>query len=277
MGAGRVRVLRARLSCQPVIFVFSLIAISVVLSSCAKRPRPVIGPGAIASSISKATYDAYRKGGWVPLVEPDSRFVPGTIFETKENTAPRWISSLETCGVPKKVLAPVNNDTGTFKYSGDANYGANAVLNIRGVSAGPNFGKATSATFQQSDSGASAIDILKVMAWMNKNPAAFSSICESYLSQPDVYVAQESYRVDNGTYTLKDSKSRGISIKADVLTLSADANAKVTGDSSLSLTVPVYTAVHQAIYAKDVLQTLTQPSRGLVKHADDAILSKLPY
>jgi hypothetical protein len=277
MGAGRVRVLRARLSCQPVIFVFSLIAISVVLSSCAKRHRPVIGPGASASSISKATYDAYRKGGWVPLVEPDSRFVPGTIFETKENTAPRWISSLETCGVPKKVLAPVNNDTGTFKYSGDANYGANAVLNIRGVSAGPNFGKATSATFQQSDSGASAIDILKVMAWMNQNPAAFSSICESYLSQPDVYVAQESYRVDNGTYTLKDSKSRGISIKADVLTLSADANAKVTGDSSLSLTVPVYTAVHQAIYAKDVLQTLTQPSRGLVKHADDAILSKLPY
>jgi hypothetical protein len=277
MGAGRVRVLRARLSCQPVIFVFSLIAISVVLSSCAKHPRPVIGPGAIAPSISKATYDAYRKGGWVPLVEPDSRFVPGTIFESKENTAPRWISSLETCGVPKKVLAPVNNDTGTFKYSGDANYGANAVLNIRGVSAGPNFGKATSTTFQQSDSGASAIDILKVMAWMNQNPAAFSSICESYLSQPDVYVAQESYRVDNGTYTLKDSKSRGISIKADVLTLSADANAKVTGDSSLSLTVPVYTAVHQAIYAKDVLQTLTQPSRGLVKHADDAILSKLPY
>ena len=115
------------------------------------------------------------------------------------------------------------------------------------------------------------------MAWMNKNSAAFSSICESYLSQPDVYVAQESYRVGNGTYTLKDSKSRGISINADVLTLSADANAKVTGDSSLSLTVPVYTAVHQAIYAKDVLQTLTQPSRGLVKHADDAILSKLPY
>jgi hypothetical protein len=75
MGTSRVRVLRARLSCKPVIFVFSLIAISVVLLSCAKHPRPVIGPGAIAPSISKATYDAYRKGGWVPLVEPDSRFV----------------------------------------------------------------------------------------------------------------------------------------------------------------------------------------------------------
>ena len=159
----------------------------------------MVGTGEIAPSISKATYDAYRQGGWVPLVEPDSRFVPGTIFEIKENTAPRWISSLETCGIPKKVLAPLNNDTGTFKYSGDANYGAKAVLNIR------------------------------------------------------------------------------VSIKADVLKLSADANAKVTRDSSLSLTVPVYTAVHQAIYAKDVLRTLTQPSRGLVKHADDAILPKLPY
>ena len=146
----------------------------------------------------------------MPLLEPDSRFVPGTIFETRANTAPRWISSLETCGIPKEVLAPVNNDTGTFKYSGDANYGAKAVLNIRGVSAGPNFSKASSATFQQSHSGASAIDILKVMEWMNKNPAAFSSICERYLSQPDVYVAEESYRVGQGTYTLKDSTGGGL-------------------------------------------------------------------
>jgi hypothetical protein len=199
MGRNKVRVPRARLTCHLVIFVSTLIAISVVLSDCTKQPKPVVGTGEIAPSISKATYDAYRQGGWVPLVEPDSRFVPGTIFETKENTAPRWIYSLETCGFPKKVLAPLNNDTGTFKYSGDANYGAKAVLNIR------------------------------------------------------------------------------VSIKADVLKLSADANAKVPRDSSLSLTVPVYTAVHQAIYAKDVLRTLTQPSRGLVKHADDAILPKLPY
>jgi len=277
VGRSKVRVPRARLTCHLVVFVSSLIAISVVLSGCAKQAKPVVGTGEIAPSISKATYDAYRQGGWVLLLEPDSRFVPGTIFETRANTAPRWISSLEACGVPKKVLAPVNNDTGAFKYSGDANYGAKAVLNISGVSAGPNFSKVSSATFQQSDSGASAIDILKVMEWMNKNPAAFSSICERYLSQPDVYVAQESYRVGKGTYTLKDSTGGGISIKADVLKLSADANAKVTGDSSLSLTVPVYTAVHQAIYAKDVLQTLTQPSRGLVAHADDAILSKLPY
>jgi hypothetical protein len=39
-------------------------------------------------------------------------------------------------------------------------------------------------------------------------------------------------------YMLRDSKSGGVSLKADVLKLSADANAKVTGDSSLTLTVP---------------------------------------
>ena len=104
MGRNKVRVPRARLTCHRVIFVSTLIAISVVLSDCAKQPKPVVGTGEIAPSISKATYDAYQQGGWVPLVEPDSRFVPGTIFETKENTAPRWISSLETCGFPKTLL-----------------------------------------------------------------------------------------------------------------------------------------------------------------------------
>jgi len=254
-----------------------MIGIVVVLSGCAKQPKAPIGPGPVAPRISKATYDAYRKGGWVPLLEPDSRFVPGTIFETKQDTAPRWISSLESCGVPKEVLSPVNNVTGSFKYTGDSDYEAKAVLNIRGVTAGPNFGKTTSATFQQSDAGASAIDIIKVMDWMSKNSSAFSSTCKNYLSQADVYVAQESYRVGTGTYTLKDSTGGGINIKANVLQFSADASAKATGDSSLTLTVPVYTAVHQAAYAKDVLQTLTQPSRGSVEYADDAILSKLPY
>src|ERR1700686_118804 len=88
---------------------FAMITLAAVLCGCAKQPKAPIGPGPVPPGISKATYDAYRKGGWVPLLEPDSRFVPGTIFETKENTAPRWISSLETCGVPKEVLAPVSN------------------------------------------------------------------------------------------------------------------------------------------------------------------------
>jgi hypothetical protein len=34
--------------------------------------------------------------------------------------------------------------------------------------------------------------------------------------------------------------------------------------------------VHECVYARDVLQTLTQPSRGSVEYADDAILAKLP-
>ena len=84
MGRNKVRVPRARLTCHLVIFVSTLIAISVVLSDCAKQPKPVVGTGEIAPSISKATYDAYRQGGWVPLVEPDSRFVPGTISKPRK-------------------------------------------------------------------------------------------------------------------------------------------------------------------------------------------------
>lgn len=258
-------------------FGLGTIIIAAILSGCVKQPKAPVGPGPIPPEIAKATYKAYRSGGWVPLWEPDSRFVPGAIFEVQQDMAPRWISSLDTCGVPKDILATVDNNTGTFKYTGDSSYGAKAVLNIHGVTAGPSFNKATTATFQQADSGASAIDIIKVMEWMNKNPTAFSSLCKNFLSQPNVYVAQESYKVGSGTYTLKDSTGGALTLKADILKLSGDANAKISGDSSLTLKVPVYTAVHQAVYAKDVLQTLTQPSRGSVDYADDAILAKLPY
>ena len=105
MGSSNIYRVRTRSTYQLVIFGSFVIAIAVVLSSCAKEPKPVIGPGANAPSISKATYNAYRKGGWVPLVQPDSRFVPGTIFESKENTAPHWISSLGNLRCPQRGVS----------------------------------------------------------------------------------------------------------------------------------------------------------------------------
>ena len=43
------------------------------------------------------------------------------------------MSSLETCGLPKDVLAPVNSTGGVFESNNDFNYGADALLKIYGV------------------------------------------------------------------------------------------------------------------------------------------------
>jgi len=245
----------------------------------AKEPKQVVGPGLLPPKQAKATIEAYKKGGWVALVEPDTRFRPGTIFMADKNTYPQWVSSLDSCGVPKEVLTPIINNSGAFRFTGESVYGAGAVLTIHGITAGPDFKKAQSATFEQSDAGAAAIDIIKVGEWLRKNKDKFSPLCRNLLSQPNIYVAQESYRVGQGSYTLKDSKNFSLNIKGPdlkIIALSAHASAKITGESTLTLTVPVYTAVHKVVYADDVLQLIQGRSRGELNYADGAINNVLP-
>lgn len=271
---------RSRMPLTSSIFLAVVVALGIGFVFYSKQPKAVVGPGMPPADQAKATAEAYIAGGWVPLQEPDSRFVAGTIFKAVPGQWPRWVSSLETCGVPKDVLNAVSNNSGAFKYTGDAAYGANAVLTIRGVTPGPRFSEAQTATLAQSDAGASAIDIIRVGEWFRKNPAMFSGLCKTYLSEPNTFVAQESYRVGSGTYTLKDSKNAALNLnglQTKILTLSADANAKITGEASLTLTVPVYTAVHQAVYANDMLDLIENPTRGgNLTYGDSEINKTIP-
>jgi hypothetical protein len=257
-------------------FWLCLVTIVAILDlSVQTKAQAASGPGMMLPKKAKATLAAYKAAGWIPLQEPDSRFVPGTIFRAIPGQWPQWISSLESCGVPKAILKPTRNNSGAFQYSGESVYGASAVLALPGVSPGAAFSSAHSAVIQQSDAGASAIDIIKVGAWIRQNHAAFSDVCRSYLSKPNTYVAQESYRVGNGTYVLKDKKDAALSLQG-LLIISPSASVKKTGETSLTLTTPVYTAVHGAVYANDLLELMTAPSRGVLNYADSDIDSALP-
>jgi hypothetical protein len=255
----------------------------ILLSSigCQPQPKTPIGPGMMAPQIANATAKAYKDGGWIPLSEPDSRYTPGTIFQAKAGQTPQWMSTLQSCGVPDDVLSPVSNNSGDFKFTGTSSYGASAVLVIKGVTAGPNFKKAKTAMFDQSDAGGSAIDIVKLGSWLAQagNQSKFSSFCTALLGKPDTYIAIESYRVGTGTYSLKDSTDATLQLKGlntKILNISADANVNLAGDSTLTLTVPVYTAVHRAIYANNLLQTLGTPGAP-PSYSDQTIIGGLPY
>ena len=262
----------------PVAWIFGIVVLG--LSGCAKQPKMPIGPGMLAPTIAKATSQAYKDGGWIPLQEPDSRFVPGTIFQAATNQKPQWLSSLQSCGVPVDVLAPSSNNSGDFKYTGASTYGANATLTIKGVTAGPDFKKAQNAEFDQSDAGGSAVDIVKVGSWLGDagNQSKFLPFCKTLLAKPDIYIATESYRVGAGTYSLKDSTNATLQLKGittPILNIAANADADISGDSTLTLKVPVYTAVHRAIYANSLLQTLGNPASA--GYADSKLLQGLPY
>src|ERR1700758_2414664 len=205
---------------------FACAAILVVLGLTVwMYAQPGNGPGMMLPKKAKATLAAYKSAGWIPLQEPDSRFVPGTIFRALPGQWPQWISSLESCGVPKVILKPTRNNSGAFQYTGESVYGASAVLVLPGVSPGAGFANAHTAVIQQSDAGASAIDIIKVGDWIRNNHSAFSDVCRSYLAKPNTYVAQESYRVGVGTYVLKDKKDVTLSLQG-LLSISPSAGVK---------------------------------------------------
>lgn len=254
-------------------FFLAVLMLAGPLAWCAEGQGD--GPGMIVPKKAKATLAAYKAAGWVPLQEPDSRFVPGTIFRALPGQWPQWISSLESCGVPKAILKPTKNSSGVFQYTGESVYGASAVLSLKGISAGPEFKSAHSALIQQSDAGASAIDVIKVGDWIRQNRGSFSEICRSYLSKPNTYVAQESYRVGMGTYTMRDKKDLALNLQG-LLLISASASVRKSSETSLTLTTPVYTAVHGAVYANDLLELMAAPSRGVLNYADPEINSALP-
>src|SRR5438093_6464956 len=117
----------------------------------------------------------YIQNKWIPLPLPDSRFGPGTIFTYNKDTGIRYVSSLKTCGVPDEVSAGVKGQSGTLKFDGDSEYGADAVLKVVGVSAGPQFSKVTKTTVELNDHGPSSMDMFKLQIWLTKpeNTSAF--------------------------------------------------------------------------------------------------------
>ena len=252
----------------------------LLVADCARNPGATTGPGPVPPRPSAATAAFYKNNGWVPLPEPDSRFEPGTIFDLDEKTGVRYLSSLQTCGVPATVLTPVTNNTGTFTNLASAEYGASAPLKIAGVSVGPEFKRIQKTTFAQSDAGASSFDLIQVLIWLGRNAASFEPVCKEFLARPGVFIAQEAYRVGQGKYTLHDNTGAKLDIKGiktQFLTIDPSANVKVEQDSTLVLTVPVYTAVRRIVYADGVFQVLGGASPTAKPDADKDINQKLPY
>lgn len=263
-----------RTSC-PRVLGWALSLLAVTVTGCLKNPPKLPSSNEMGLLMQPVSHD-YTSHGWIPLEAPDSRFVPGSIFMVKQGQPPQWLASLESCGVPKAVLEPTSSNSGQFTSTIEHKYGAGVVLKIRGVSAGPDFKKARTATISQADSGPSAFDIIKVIIWMTdpKNADAFSPACRQFLAEQNTYIARESYRIGSGTFTLKDEtgvalKLSGLNVR--IIEISANADLQLASDSKLQLAVPVFTAVREAVYANNLLKPLGE-GEGTLPIADEKIL-----
>ena len=209
---------------------------------------------------------------WVVLPLPDSRIGPGAIISIKKGQA-AWESSLARCGAPADVMKTVPGEGGKVNLVGDAEYGADAVLKIAGIEAGPEFKRVKRTTLSASDHKPEALDRISLGEWINAPGKPLSPTCAKFLTQKDIYIVQEAYQIGRGNFTLYDDSNKKISLaglQIGPLKIGANAKAKTTTDGTLEFASPMYTAVRRLKLMKDgELRTLGQPGQERAEEKTD--------
>jgi len=235
------------------VLVVAILSFTLVLKDCNKGVENTISP----SGIQKF----YLDHGWIPLDIPDSKYAPGTIVQITKSAGIVYVSDIRTCGVPDEAIKSVSGKSPKLTFDRNADYGAKALLGIKGVQIGPQWDKVKKTTLEHDDHGSDAIDILKLQIWLTdpKNQPAIPKACTDFLNAPDSYIVRESYRVAKGKYTLHGENGAQLKITALQLgpvKIDPDAHAKVTEDGSLEFTDPVYAAIKRLRDTNGILQPL---------------------
>jgi hypothetical protein len=208
---------------------------------------------------------------WIVLPLPDSRIAPGSIVSIKKGQV-AWESTLGQCGAPADVLTVERGAGGAVEFKGDAEYGADAVLKVQGVEIGPEFSRVKKTTLKVDDHGPEALDRIKIGSWFNDPGTHLSTTCQRFLTEKDVFIVQEAYRVGKGRFALLDKNNKKIALsglKLGPVSIGANAKANTTDDGSLEFASPVYTAVRRLKLMKDgQLKTLGQPGQ---ESTDDSV------
>ncbi len=237
-------------------------------AGCAKEAEDVYSPREWRDMFAKA-------GGWAPLPFPDSKYRPGSIIQVDANGI-RWIDHLESCRFPDEVLRPEASHIPGISFTSARELGADALINIKGISAGPAFSQVQKVRLEVQEHGADAFRLLNMKVWLEEpeNRAKVSAVCLEELAKPDRYLVTEAFRVSKGAYTLYDASGVAIKLKAPalgpLLKFEPDVKYEVSGDGRLVIAEPVYFAVRRAVAVGDDFEILG-PSVSEPETADTQI------
>lgn len=188
--------------------------------------------------------------GWIPLPFPDSKYEPGSVIAVDQSGAPRWVGHIRSCKVPEDLLKVVAGNIGDMTAAVKDKYGAQAVLKIRGIEAGPEWSRVKETKFVQNDQSAPALDLIAIRLWLTDptNVAHFPDECTTILGEPSIYLVQEAFKVGSGKYTLTDTNNAKIAVtglQLGPVKIDPKADAAFDTNGDLVMKVPVYTAVRR--------------------------------
>ncbi len=201
---------------------------------------------------------------WTMVPLPNSGMSPGAILQvmpvgtgsaaSAAQLDIRWLGRLEDCGVPVTALAVSDASVPSISagntYSIDASLGAS----LAGVSGKLGANASSAADFIVSKSTDSSLNFIGFENWASApgHAAIMSQSCGHALALPGVYVVQEAFIVDEGSYTFKTTAGGDIAVQPPPnvpVKLSAGGTTGSTG--ALTITSPI-------VFALKVLQPLPQ-------------------
>ena len=204
-----------------------------------------------------------KAGGWTPLPFPDSKYRPGAIISVSDNGI-RWIDNLDACRYPiADFVQPSYIPKITFEKAWELK--GSALINFKGISAGPGFNRISKIRMEIKDHGADAFRLLKLRVWLEDpvNRATVSQVCMDELKNEGTYLITEAFRVSSGKYMLYDKTGVSIKLEAPVLKqllqFQPDVKYEIASDGSLIIEQPAIFAVRKAKRVDDRFFTLGPP------------------
>lgn len=185
------------------------------------------------------------ESGWIRLPVPNSVFRPGSIVVATQCNA-QWVGHITDCKVPNSVVQTVPGSIGDWRQMTSRSYGANVLLKLPGVNAGPNLNIVNRVDVTEEDIGTESLNVIKLEEWLNKEPNSITKSCQERLKRPDTFIVGESVRLGSARYTLYDEfGARLLRSKAETTITGLEANAALSmhNNGELLLSEPVYTHI----------------------------------
>jgi hypothetical protein len=216
------------------------VAISMSSAQTMSQPRPL--------------NQFLEENGWVPLRMPDRRMGPGSVIRaTKKDNAVsvQWLGNLRRCGITDGEFGFVRGKYPSIgiglAFGVKASMTAGYIAKLGGT---VDFERADRAIVQIEGSGGDAVDLAALAAWLAKPGASrrMSPVCNNFLTQNDVYLVSEAFRISKAVYDLVDKDGTRLAV--------AGAAFAQTGSGTLSVAEDLYVGVRRV---KQLAPALFEP------------------
>ena len=183
-----------------------------------------------------------KKAGFVPLPILDTSYKPGAIIRVQGDDI-SYIDHLRSCRYDADALKTEDGSSGQFDVKSRVEMGADALISLKGIEAGPEASRIKKTTLQIADYGVDKLQHILIGEWERLNyEAVVPPTCKTAFERPDVYVVGEAFRVRNGEYELfgKDDAKLKFDVAniGKLLRLQPNAKYQATNDGRLLISEP---------------------------------------